>query len=43
MHSQLIQVAAEYNGLPDIRTLEIWEIRYFYFPLIGKLVKKEEV
>lgn len=38
---QMLQVAADYAGLPDIRTLTIPEIRFFYEPLIDQLASDQ--
>lgn len=35
----MIQICREYPGLPDIRTLELYEIRFFYEGLRPDLLK----
>ena len=42
--TQILQICTDYNGLPDIRTMTLNEIRFFYEPLIHNLVvaKKQE-
>jgi hypothetical protein len=36
---QLLQIATDYSSLPDLRTLELHEIRFFYEPLIPNLIE----
>ena len=40
--NQLLQIAADYPGLPDVRTLELYEITFFYEPLIDGLVREQQ-
>jgi len=35
------QICADYNSLPDVRTMSIAEIKFFYEPLIPGLVKQQ--
>lgn len=39
---QMLQIAADYNGLPDVRTLTIPEIRYFFSGLIYGLIERQK-
>lgn len=39
--TQILQICTDYNGLPDIRTMTLNEIRFFYEPLIDSLVKAQ--
>jgi len=39
---QLLQIATDYNSLPDLRTLELYEIRFFYEPLIPNLIEYQK-
>lgn len=36
---QILQICSDYNGLPDVRTMELYEIRFFYEPSISGLIK----
>jgi hypothetical protein len=36
---QLLQIAADYSSLPDLRKITVDEIRFFYEPLIPGLNK----
>jgi len=40
--SQLLQIATDYNTLPDLDTIEIDDIRFFYNPLIDSLIKSQK-
>jgi len=37
-----LQICTDYNGLPDIRAMEIWEIQFFYKPLIPNLIEYQK-
>jgi len=39
--SQILQIAADYPGIPDVRTLSIRQVRFFYEPLIPGLIKMQ--
>lgn len=39
MLSQLLQIATDYATLPDLNTIDIDDITFFYNPLIDNLVK----
>jgi len=39
---QILQICMDYSSLPDFRTLEIYEIRFFYNPLIPELIKHQK-
>ena len=40
---QLLQIAADYSSLPDLRKITVDEIRFFYEPLIpGKIKMYQE-
>ena len=38
---QILQVASDYPGVPDVRTLKLHEITFFYEPLIPGLLKTQ--
>ena len=38
---QLLQIAADYSSLPDLRKITVDEIRFFYEPMIAGLVKMQ--
>lgn len=38
---QLLQIAADYSSLPDLRKITVDEIRFFYEPMIPGLVKMQ--
>ena len=38
---QMLQISMDYQGLPDIRSMEIYEIRFFYKPLIPGLIEHQ--
>lgn len=38
---QLLQIASDYSSLPDLRTMELYEIRFFYEPLISGLAAQQ--
>ena len=40
--TQALQICSDYNGLPDIRTMELFEIRFFYNPLIPGLIETQK-
>lgn len=40
--TQMLQIASDYSGLPDIRTMELFEIRFFYKPLIPGLIEAQK-
>ncbi len=40
--TQMLQIASDYSGLPDIRTMELWEVRFFYYPLIPSLIEAQK-
>jgi len=37
----LVQICLDYSGLPDVRTLDISEIRFFYDALRPSLLAKK--
>jgi len=37
--NQLLQIAADYSSLPDLRKITVDEIAFFYEPLIPGLIK----
>jgi hypothetical protein len=39
--SQLIQIAADYNSLPDLNKITVNQIRFFYEPMINGLIKMQ--
>lgn len=39
--SQLLQIAADYSSLPDLRKITVDEISFFYEPLIKGLCKMQ--
>lgn len=39
---QMLQCAADYAGLPDVRTLTIPEIRFFYSGLLPGLIEMQK-
>jgi len=38
----MIQIATDFNGLPDVRTMSIEDIWFFYEPLIPGLIKVQK-
>lgn len=40
--NQLLQIAADYSSLPDLRKITVDEIRFFYEPLIPGLIKMQK-
>lgn len=38
----IIQICMDYNGLPDVRTLTMGEIVFFYSGITGSLIKQWE-
>lgn len=38
---QILQICSDYNGLPDVRTMHLHEIRFFYEPQIPALLKTQ--
>jgi hypothetical protein len=42
MQEMLLQIAAEYPGLPDVRTLSTHEIRFFYSGLVPGILRMQE-
>lgn len=40
--SQLLQIATDYNSLPDLRDIELHEIRFFYETLISNLIEYQK-
>lgn len=39
---QLVQIAADYSSLPDLRKITVDEIQFFYNPLIPGLIKMQQ-
>jgi len=42
VYSQLLQIATDYSVLPDLNTIDIDDIRFFYNPLIDSLIKSQK-
>jgi len=42
VNSQILQICSDYNGLPNIKDLELYEIRFFYKPLIQGLIEAQK-
>lgn len=40
--NQLLQIAADYSSLPDLRKITVDEISFFYEPLIKGLCKMQQ-
>ena len=40
--NQLLQIAADYNSLPDLRKITVDEISFFYEPLIPGLIEMQK-
>lgn len=38
---QLLQIAADYSSLPDLRKITVDEIRFFYESMIAGLIKMQ--
>ena len=39
---QLLQIAADYSSLPDLKKITVGEIRFFYEPMIPGLIKMQK-
>ena len=42
IQEQLLQICADYAGLPDVRTLTVPEIRFFYAGLLPGLIEMQK-
>ena len=38
----MLQIATDYSGIPDLRSMDVWEIAFFYEPLIPGLIKAQK-
>ncbi len=41
IQEQIVQICADYSGLPDVRTLKLYEIRFFYKGLVPGLLRMQ--
>jgi len=39
VQTMILQICADYSGLPDVRGLELYEIMFFYYGLQSSLIK----